>query len=527
MAYAASPQPALGGATATNSQAAALASGNAPAPANPVFNPSLYGSNNDTNTSDQDAAALAAANSAKTAADSASTTPTSTDQNSVIGQFQDQIDALNQVYASEKAQQATADTNNLGENTAIQARRGLLGSDFGAAATTSVQNSNSQTDAAIDAKHNTDLAAIYGNVNKAAQDAANARVTAAQKGADSSIQEIQGRQAAASTAITNAVKSYFAAGNDGSKLSSQDIQNWAQTLKTDPATVLNAVKAAKTENDAALAASTKADLDNKQTVANTELTNSNTTKNLADATKTMNDIKLAQSNGDPTVPITDINGNTANIPTDVAPYYNVSNSGVPYVDASALVGTAAEKTKIIQDATNSGYKVITNKNEAADLTNITDANGKLDSISTIMAGIDQPDVLSRTLNGIGLTYLATKTQSNPQQTAAGALQSVGLDILKAVSGIQGFRGNSTVISQITAHLPSIYDTAAVANQKVEYIRALINDRENALLGSRGSNSTGTNSTTPSTTKSGKSFDYNGAIKAGYTDAQIQTYINSN
>ena len=73
-------------------------------------------------------------------------------------------------------------------------------------------------------------------------------------------------------------------------------------------------------------------------------------------------------------------------------------------------------------------------------------------------------------------------QTNTQQAAAGALQSVGLDILKAISGVQGFRGNQSAIQQITDHLPTIYDTKDVVAQKIDYINQLISDRENAALG---------------------------------------------
>ena len=190
----------------------------------------------------------------------------------------------------------------------------------------------------------------------------------------------------------------------------------------------------------------------------------------------------AKTSGNQTVIQTDDKGRSFQVPTIVAPYLNTSNSGVNWVDASTLQGTAAEKTQIVNAAQQAGLKVITNKNQAADLSNISDANNKLDTIGTILSGIAQPSALSRDLYGIGLTWLATKAQSNPQQAAAGALQSVGLDILKAISGVQGFRGNQTAIQQVTEHLPSIYDTTAVVNQKIDYIKQLMNDRERGLLG---------------------------------------------
>jgi hypothetical protein len=187
-------------------------------------------------------------------------------------------------------------------------------------------------------------------------------------------------------------------------------------------------------------------------------------------------------------------GGQANVPTAVAPYVNTSHSGVTYADLSTVQGTASQKKGIIDQAQAAGIKVITNKNTALDLTNIEDANAKLDTISSVMSGIDQPTALSRSLYGLGLTKLATMAQTNPQQAAAGALQGVGLDILKAISGVQGFRGNSAVVQQITDHLPSIYDTNDTAQQKVNFIRALISDRENAILGKAGTNATVTEPT---------------------------------
>lgn len=203
----------------------------------------------------------------------------------------------------------------------------------------------------------------------------------------------------------------------------------------------------------------------------------------------------AKGGGSSNVQITDDKGNAITVPTDIAPYVNTSNSGVNYMDASTLQGTAAEKTKLINLATQSGLKVITNKNEAADLTNIQDANSKLDSIGTIFAGLAQPNALARNLYGLGLSKLAVLTESDPQKAAAGALQSVGLDMLKAISGVQGFRGNQTAIEQVNKHLPTIYDTQDVVTQKIAYVRQLISDRENAIVGKPSEKSSSNSSKT--------------------------------
>jgi hypothetical protein len=193
-------------------------------------------------------------------------------------------------------------------------------------------------------------------------------------------------------------------------------------------------------------------------------------------------IREAKENGGDTINLTKDDGSSISVPVDVAPYFNTASNGVDYIDASSIQGTAAEKKAVIDEAQKSGFKIITNKNTAADLVNIKDANAKLDTVSTIMAGIAQPGWLSRTLYGLGMTKLATTTQSDPQKAAAGALESVGLDVLKAISGVQGFRGNSSVVQQITDHLPKVTDTVDTVNQKVSYIKQLISDREDAAVG---------------------------------------------
>lgn len=184
-----------------------------------------------------------------------------------------------------------------------------------------------------------------------------------------------------------------------------------------------------------------------------------------------------------TTTVQDDKGNKYNVPVSVAPYIQFSDNGVKFADLSNMQGTATEKASIVAEAQKSGIPIILNKNSALDVANIKDAMNKLDTIEQIMSNIDQPNWIARALGGAGLTKLATIAESNPQQAAAGALQSVGLDMLKALSGVQGFRGNATVVQQINDHLPSIYDTNDVVKQKTDFLRQLIGDRETALVGS--------------------------------------------
>lgn len=204
-------------------------------------------------------------------------------------------------------------------------------------------------------------------------------------------------------------------------------------------------------------------------------------------------IASANGNTDAISLTNDSTGQPLNVPVDVAPYVNFSSNGIAYLDGSSLQGTAKEKGDIIRQATKAGLKVITNKNTAADLINIKDANSKLDTISSVFADIGQPGYLTRDLGGAGLTDLAIIAQTDPKKAAAGALESVGLDMLKAISGSQGFRGGQASIAQITEHLPKVNDTQATVDQKISYLRQLISDREDAAVGKADTSKSGNSS----------------------------------
>lgn len=235
----------------------------------------------------------------------------------------------------------------------------------------------------------------------------------------------------------------------------------------------------------AKASQTTQNLDNAQKQASINASNSTTAKNNADTKKTLNDINTSNS-------LT--NSPSGNIPSSLQPYLNTASDGVTqYIDASTLQGTSSQKTQLINQATAAGLKVITNKNTAADLVNIQDANSKLDTVTTMLQGIDQPGWIQRTLGGLGLTKLEVLSQSDPQKAAAGALSTIGTDILKAMQGTQGSRMSQAAVANINKELPSIYDTQDVVTQKVNILKQLLSDRENAAL----KTSTGSGASSPS------------------------------
>lgn len=175
----------------------------------------------------------------------------------------------------------------------------------------------------------------------------------------------------------------------------------------------------------------------------------------------------------------------------ILPYANQTASGVKYIDASTIQGTASQKNAIVNAAQAAGYKVITNKNEAADLTNIQNAYSNLDTIDSTFSSITSPSALSRVFNNVGLNQAAVYLQTDPQKAASTALNDSALDLLKAISGTQGFRGNQAAIAQIKDNLPTIYDDTQTAQTKTQNVRTLIQNREDAIVGGNGIGSTNT------------------------------------
>lgn len=81
-------------------------------------------------------------------------------QRKTMEQFQGEIDALNNLYATKKAEERIAGEGRLGSSAAIQGRRGLLGSDFGAAQTDTTSAYNTRVQDALDAEKAQKISAI-------------------------------------------------------------------------------------------------------------------------------------------------------------------------------------------------------------------------------------------------------------------------------------------------------------------------------------------------------------------------------
>lgn len=183
-----------------------------------------------------------------------------------------------------------------------------------------------------------------------------------------------------------------------------------------------------------------------------------------------------------TSPVTSPLGLVYNPPASIAPYVAFASNGVKYVDMSAFKGTPTEANAAVADAQAAGYKVITNKNIALDIQNIADATAKLQTIKTAFDGITTDSVSARDSYYSAAITMAKELQTNPDAAASGVFQDAALDVLKAISGTQGFRGGASMVQAVQSTFPSNTDTQQVADQKIANIQKLMTDRETALVG---------------------------------------------
>lgn len=99
-----------------------------------------------------------------------------------LRQFQSEIDATNKIYAQKLADQKQVGLGNLGSSRSIQARSGLLGSDFGASQTSGVQSQNTAQEDLVRQENSQKVLEILGKARKGAADEVAAKRAAKEAG---------------------------------------------------------------------------------------------------------------------------------------------------------------------------------------------------------------------------------------------------------------------------------------------------------------------------------------------------------
>lgn len=217
-----------------------------------------------------------------------------------------------------------------------------------------------------------------------------------------------------------------------------------------------------------------------QTWKDAQTYNTAYTTALADARGKADGTPAAPGSND-TSPVTSPIGLVYNVPAAIAPYANFASNGTKYVDLSSFAGTASEKNDAVNQAQAAGYKVITNANTALDLKNIQNAQSNLQDMQDAFDP-DAPDnAIDRDTYAAGLESLDSYLQTGNEASLT-VYGDTALDVLKAISGVQGFRGGAAAIANVKETLPQIGDSQTIVNGKIANIQKLISNRETALVG---------------------------------------------
>jgi hypothetical protein len=121
--------------------------------------------------------------------------------------FQAEVDALNRVYAEKKAQAAIQGEGRLGQGTAINARRGLIGSDFGNAQNAKIADQNMQVQNDIQDELSMKIAGINSKIASSVAEEFAAKQAARQQGAQQYIDFLKGAAQRKDDRTTTAVGS--------------------------------------------------------------------------------------------------------------------------------------------------------------------------------------------------------------------------------------------------------------------------------------------------------------------------------
>lgn len=230
-----------------------------PAPSGPTATPNSLGLSFSPDPADQsiDAATRKLLSSYGTAMPNEQVT-----RSKVLSQFQGEIDALDRASAQARARltasYAQTEKENTGQDAAIQARRGLLGSDFGAAQTErvvgEVRGNRDRSIGESDSAFATQKASLMTQARTMANDEYNRKVDAYRAGAGATVQYMKEKQVAAQNNAAKLAKQAYISGIDLTDPAHiLEVKALAQQVGVTPETLIQTFQDYKVAQDAAKA----------------------------------------------------------------------------------------------------------------------------------------------------------------------------------------------------------------------------------------------------------------------------------
>jgi len=146
-----------------------------------------------------------------------------------LARFQAEIDALDRLYTEKKAQEAVAGQGRLGQEGAIEAKRGLLGSTFGTAQTAKVEGYNKSIQDAYDAELSAKKSAILTEARDDAQKEIEAKTQARLSGAKDYIDFLNGQATRKDERLNSTIQNLIGSSVEPNE---EDYKTLAETLGT-------------------------------------------------------------------------------------------------------------------------------------------------------------------------------------------------------------------------------------------------------------------------------------------------------
>lgn len=165
--------------------------------------------------------------------------------------FQREIDATNRVYDELLNKARLEGQGRLGSQRAISARGGLLGSDFGAAQKSKIQEANLGVERGIGAERSAAIGAILGQVRSSVRDEIALKNQARQQGAENYLAYLSNSQERKNNLRDEIVGSFLAQGYDPTELDPNELAAISNESGISTGDIINSYRIQKSESDAA------------------------------------------------------------------------------------------------------------------------------------------------------------------------------------------------------------------------------------------------------------------------------------
>jgi hypothetical protein len=170
------------------------------------------------------------------------TTPVDEEQTrrEIMDMYQAQIDAINNIYAQQAAEARQQGLGTLGSTRAIQARSGLIGSDFGAAQTANVEKQNADIIRSIESEKGAKISALIGEgKQRAVEEIANKR-KAMQEGLQSYVSYLGAQTERRQTKLAGLAQALIDQGVRPDELNPKQIEELAKSYGVNPQDISSA-----------------------------------------------------------------------------------------------------------------------------------------------------------------------------------------------------------------------------------------------------------------------------------------------